>query len=333
MNNKLVLIDADPFVYAAGFAAEHKGCKVFSEDGEYTIYNSKTEAKEALKKEDKTLEDVEWEVTFEIEPVENALNNFKRALTKVYNHEDFEGAEFKTFFTSDDKSNFRFKVAKTLPYKANRNRCKTCDGIAKAWFEGDDTIIRCLNSKCIDKEKDGNCKSFKPNWYKEIREYAVENFDIQVISGMEADDAIAIECEKNKDKDITIVSIDKDFWQIENVKFFNPSTEEYFDLPDLNELKLDRSKNKPKLTGKGEKWLWAQMLLGDSADNIQKIPKYGDVKVYSVLKDLSVESCRDKVKFIYSREGEKVSNNPKFFEENLKLLSLLKEPLDEPSPK
>lgn len=327
MIEQLTLIDADPLVYAAGFAAERKYIRVFDDKVSYTDYTSKTEAKTALKEKGLTLDQVKWEQIHEIEPEENALSNFKLALYKILHHEDFKDSVFKLYFTENDRSNFRFKVAKTLPYKANRYRCKTCDSVTKAWFQDGETIIKCLNDNCLDKEVDNNYKSFKPVWYNEIRKFGIENFNIQVVSGMEADDAIAIECEKNKDKNITVVSIDKDFWQIEGVNFFNPSTEEYFNLPDLNCLELDRSGSKPKVVGRGKKWIWAQMLLGDSADNIQKIPKYGDVKVFNTLKDLSVESCQDKVKSIYKQFGKDVSNNPDFFDENLKLLTLLKEPL------
>ena len=41
--------------------------------------------------------------------------------------------------------------------------------------------------------------------------------------------------------------------------------------------------------GGGIKWLYAQCLLGDSADNIPGIKGYGNVKAFSLLKDISKE--------------------------------------------
>lgn len=77
------------------------------------------------------------------------------------------------FLTSTDKSNFRFSIAKTLPYKGNR-------------------------------------KQPKPLHYDALRDYLIRKYDTVVISGQEADDAIGIyQC--NSDEDTTIiVSIDKD---------------------------------------------------------------------------------------------------------------------------
>lgn len=47
-------------------------------------------------------------------------------------------------------------------------------------------------------------------------------------------------------------------------------------------IELDRSKSSPKIVGKGNAFFWAQMLTGDTADNIQGLPKLSskDAVVY-----------------------------------------------------
>ncbi len=66
------------------------------------------------------------------------------------------GATSSTLYlTSDDKSNFRFKIATILPYKGNR-------------------------------------KTDKPFWYEQIRRYLVDVYSAVVVYGQEADDQLGI---------------------------------------------------------------------------------------------------------------------------------------------
>src|SRR5690606_32002693 len=51
------------------------------------------------------------------------------------------------------------------------------------------------------------------------------------------------------------------------------------------------------LTGAGQLWFCAQMLQGDSTDNIPGLPGYGQVKVYNTLKD--VKTYEEAMKIVY----------------------------------
>lgn len=109
---------------------------------------------------------------YSAEPVSHALQICK---TMAYNiieeiEETYEIDNVKIYLTSDDKSNFRYKVAKTKPYKGNR-------------------------------------KDPKPIHYEAVREYLIKKFNAEVVYGMEADDRIGIEATKAES---VIVSIDKD---------------------------------------------------------------------------------------------------------------------------
>jgi hypothetical protein len=63
---------------------------------------------------------------------------------------------YQLYLTTDDKSNFRYKIATIRPYKGNR-------------------------------------PSEKPYWYHHIRNFLVDQRGAQEVSGMEADDALSIE--------------------------------------------------------------------------------------------------------------------------------------------
>lgn len=95
------------------------------------------------------------------------------------------------FLTSTDRSNFRYELAKTLPYKGNRVQPK-------------------------------------PRHYESIRNYLQSNYDTILVTGQEADDAIGIyQC--NADEDTTIiVSIDKDLDMIPGWHYNFVKEEKYF---------------------------------------------------------------------------------------------------------
>lgn len=79
---------------------------------------------------------------------------------------------YKVVITSKDKSNFRFKAAKTLPYKGNRKP--------------------------------------KPELYHEVRNYIIKAWGAIEIFGMEADDAIGIACYHGFVNNLRIIGCDND---------------------------------------------------------------------------------------------------------------------------
>ncbi len=157
--------------------------------------------------------------------------------------------EYKSFITSADKSNFRFDLAKTKEYKGNRKDMR------------------------------------KPTHYEALREFVISNYNTEVVYGQEADDALGIEQTKRPDKTV-ICSIDKDLDMIPGYHYNNDRDELYV-AHDPGTLRLDDKRK--KILGTGLKWFYAQMLLGDSADNVPGIPGLGPVTVSAILEPAKTE--------------------------------------------
>ena len=170
---------------------------------------------------------------------------------------------YKMFLTADDKSNFRFKLATIKEYKGNRKNMK------------------------------------RPIHYNAIRDYLQGHYDAIMIYDQEADDAMGIEQMKALDHSI-ICSIDKDLDMIPGYHY-NIDTQELYTATDPGSLFLDD--NRRKVHGRGLKWFYAQMLLGDNVDNIPGAAGYGPVKVMEALEDKNTEAGMiDIVKGIYARQ-------------------------------
>lgn len=150
-------------------------------------------------------------------------------------------------FLTEGKNNFRLKVAKTLPYKGQR---KT--------------------------------NSDKPKFYDEIRDYLQKHFGFQMMSGVEADDALTIASEyfKEDPKVSTIIATkDKDLWQYPGLHY-NMNKKE---LMSISEEEAHRN-------------LWSQVILGDmGTDNIPGLSHASKWEI--VFKD---EEARKKFKPIES---------------------------------
>ena len=137
----------------------------------------------------------------------------------VYVH--LKADSYEAFLTG--KGNFRYDIAKTLPYKGNR--------------------------------KD----AAKPPYYQELRDHMVKRLGAVVVEGQEADDEVAIRMTKEPDT-YTLVGVDKDLLQIPGWHF-NPSKdlEQYVNEFEayksfcLQLLTGDRTDNIPGLQGVGPK--------------------------------------------------------------------------------
>lgn len=135
----------------------------------------------------------------------------------------------------------------------------------------------------IQKEYQGNrADKPKPRKLHIMRDWMGKAFPATLHQNCEADDgmasaqyaaiaagtpALSIIC--SKDKDLNMVPglhVDWDSGEIEfsNDKIGKPSM--------YGSIYLDHSKSSPKMKGFGQKFFWAQMLIGDTADNIQGLP-------------------------------------------------------------
>lgn len=185
------------------------------------------------------------------------------------------------------RGNFRFELAKTLPYKGNRT-------------------------------------TPKPKHYDLIRQILSESDNFLQVEGQEADDTIADLTAEDPEHTI-VVSQDKDLLQnpgwyyipggsymdyVENedgeMEYMEVTSPKrpvfYVDQDNIGSLHLEMlTGGKKVLFGTGPMWHAAQMLLGDTADNIPGVKGFGAVKTYDTLRlsDFPFKST----KVIYENNG------------------------------
>ena len=196
----------------------------------------------------------------------------------------------------DYKPNFRIDVAKSKPYKGQR-------------------------------------KQEKPFHRDNIRAYMLDNYDVRVANGMEADDLLAIEQTQAEPLTTIICTRDKDLRMVEGMHFGWPCGKQPQFGPKrvskLGELKYDSGKN--KLTGEGSKFFFSQLITGDSTDNIPGLPRGGPRLAYELLKDKRSES--DMFRAVAERYADKLGDGwEAYMKEQTDLLWMVTELNDEGEP-
>jgi hypothetical protein len=264
----IALIDGDVVAYTAAFAAQRN---IYYIDIFYC--GDATEQHQFVSKEE-----AENFKEFAQTKPEYAHHNFvitKEVLAETPKHAelcarqvimkilgDTKAIDYKLFLTSPDKSNFRYKIAKTKPYKGNR-------------------------------------KAEKPVHYAHVRDYLHKVWEGYVVVGEEADDYLGIEqCNdfirvfNDKFADFhsanlktIICSIDKDLKMIPGWHYNIKTGEKTF-------VNVDDAM----------RFFWKQMLMGDTVDNIQGVSKVGKIKANRMIDDcLSLDKCREKVQEEYKK--------------------------------
>lgn len=118
----------------------------------------------------------------------------------------------------------------------------------------------------VTKPYKGHRPDRKPVHYDELTSFITDNFDVEVVTGAEADDAMGVEQVKDGDLATVICTIDKDLNMIPGWHYnWNKGCKYYVD---------DWS---------ADMWFWVQMLTGDAADNIPGVPKIGPVTAGKLL--------------------------------------------------
>lgn len=245
------LIDADPIVYACGFAVEVvdyyvNWYEVVSDDpwddtqrvyGPFRGAWRRDAFCEHMNFPKEVREDMKDVIA---EPISNCLqvvkqqiNNIDRAtLAFIAENEDMRGQEHPMeLYLTDGKSNFRNEVATIKGYKANRD------------------------------------PSHKPVWYDEIREYLVDHWGARIMYGYEADDAVAMAQLQSGDIfDTVICTIDKDLRMVPGLHYNYQKKEDAI---------VEREE--------GEDFFYMQLLMGDSTDNIGGCYRVGKVAATKVI--------------------------------------------------
>lgn len=232
----------------------------------------------------------------ELEPLPYCLATVKGSLNALLGKFDMKRGDNNYKLYLDGGGNFREGMANIRPYKGNR------------------------------KGKD------KPVYYDEIRKYLVEQWGAELVYGMEADDACAIELTR-VGKNGILCGVDKDFMQVPG-KHYNTMKE-----------KLSVVTEKQAIYN-----LWHQAITGDSTDNIAGCKGIGPKKAAQIVSktaqealgegwregqlpthSLGLKAATEAYRSVYGDEGCKTDCGTKVLtwreamEENLGLVYLLRE--------
>ncbi|MCH8022370.1 MAG: hypothetical protein IH932_01305 [Thaumarchaeota archaeon] len=180
--------------------------------------------------------------------------------------------ETPTLYITEGKT-FRFDIAKKKPYKGTR-------------------------------------KEHKPWHFDNLTVYFKDVLNCEVVTGIEADDAMAIRHMKNQKVagvmgsyhvPTIICSRDKDLkqlpgpyysWELGRQPSFGPEVI-------TKEGSLHLSDDNKHLTGTGLPFFYAQVLIGDNSDNIPGLPGCGPVAAYNILEGCPVPRLIDGVIEVY----------------------------------
>jgi 5'-3' exonuclease len=128
----------------------------------------------------------------------------------------------------------------------------------------------------------GNRKADKPKFYKELRDFLIEELGAEVSpQGFEADDSIGMSVDRKTD---IIATIDKDLFMIPAKGHYNFVKNEM--------IKIKRPAY----------YFWKQMLTGDVADNIKGLTLIGDKRATALLEESKTKNMRKVVEDEYKRE-------------------------------
>ena len=253
VKGRTALIDLDSLLYKVGFMAQRDTLVIAEEGYEEQYFSTMTEAKAYAKTIDFPVENIEKR-----SEVEKAITVKKMIRKTIRSWARKSKCEYYALFLHGG-GNFREDLIQHVDYKGNRVNLT------------------------------------KPLLFDKIKQFIIKEYKVNMVEGIETDDMVCIKhwqafkkCKDiREDMGTVLVSIDKDLMQIPGW-YLNPDK---FDKPRWIKpegfLKLKRRPKKPsKLTGGGEVWFYAQMLLGDTADNIKGIKGMGPVGVHDLLKPL-----------------------------------------------
>lgn len=149
-------------------------------------------------------------------------------------------------------------------------------------------------------EYKANRKQQKPTHYQALREHLVEKWNAEIVSCIEADDALGI----NQTKESIIVSIDKDLDMIQGWHYNFVKEQKYFVFEDQAIYNFYR-----------------QCLTGDTADNIKGVQRIGQKKAEKLLGEVGYKTEEE----LFNIVRETYNDDYEFYV-NSECLWILREP-------
>ena len=222
----------------------------------------------------------------------------------------------KSFIIDGNGVFFRYLFA--LPEMENSNGIKThgvlgfCNCIMNLIKKNPDAHFFVALDKCSENFRKDILPSYKQNRKKVsmnvfeqiemITEFCnLSGIPVEFHKNFEADDIIASFVSKNTDEDITIISVDKDLYQLVNkkVKIFNPFKRIFIDEKKVSEI-LGVTPNKVHLF---------LALVGDASDNIPGIEGIGPKTAAKILQNFTeIEDIKKNfIKFNFTNLEQMIS--------------------------
>jgi hypothetical protein len=173
----------------------------------------------------------------------------------------------------------------------------------------------------IQKEYQGNRKDrIRPRYLHLMRDWLASAYPSTNHLTCEADDGMSSNqydaLQRGHDNLSVIASKDKDLLMVPGLHMDWDTAEIDRPVDDFGTIWIDDSKSAKKIKGLGHKFFWSQMLTGDTADNIQGIPKAyvdgklkacGAVLAESLLRDCtSNKDAFEFVKGLYEKYGQDI---------------------------
>lgn len=169
----------------------------------------------------------------------------------------------------------------------------------------------------------------KPEHLSTIRTFIGEELPSAVHLDQEADDGMAQANYNATDSNLSvIVSKDKDLRMVPGLHW-DFDDECIVDVDDpFGSIWVDRTKKSAKVLGWGTKFFWAQLLMGDTADNISGLPcdpdgkKVGPIAAYNYLEDCTSDwQCFLVMKYLWINSPHEWTdyrdNSPSFWAKNM----------------
>lgn len=146
----------------------------------------------------------------------------------------------------------------------------------------------------------------KPKYLPKVREILIEEFGFVLLNDIEADDAMSIVAKQRTDT--IICTTDKDLMQVAGLNY-------NFKKKELIKVSSNEA----------IRFLWEQVLSGDSTDNIGGIGGIGAVKAKRILENIPISHLHKAVLDFYIKHYPTFVEALEAYRENFRLVYLLKE--------
>jgi 5'-3' exonuclease len=170
---------------------------------------------------------------------------------------------------------YNIESAEEAMFKFDENYQKAVNDLEELW-EVEEVIPFGLSRnnfrKYITKKYKANRTSEKPKYFNQLCKYVEHYYKPEIANGMETDDLVAIFQQKIGHENCIIISIDKDYKQFEGTIY------------NYNQRKIIQLNKRQALYN-----FYEQMIVGDTADNVNYCKGYGKAYAKKLFEGVSTD--------------------------------------------